>query len=66
MAVSENRYEAKILVVDDENLVRLVISAKLKKAGYSCVAVGDVESAFAVLKKSPKAFSAVITDIMMG
>ena len=66
MAVSENRYEAKILVVDDENLVRLVISAKLKKAGYSCVAVGDVESAVAVLKKSPKAFSAVITDIMMG
>ena len=66
MAISESRYEAKILVVDDENLVRLVISAKLKKAGYSCVAVGDVESAVAALKKSPKAYSAVITDIMMG
>ena len=64
--MSEGRYEAKILVVDDEKLVRMVMSAKLKQAGYGCVAVGDVESAVAVLKESPKQFSAIITDIMMG
>ena len=56
----------KILVVDDEKLVRIVMSAKLKQAGYACVAVGDVESAVSELKKAPKQFSAIITDIMMG
>ena len=64
--MGENHHEAKILVVDDEKLVRMVISAKLKQAGYMCVSVGDVEAAVAALKKEPKAFSAVITDIMMG
>ncbi len=64
--MSEGRYEAKILVVDDEKLVRMVMSAKLKQAGYGCVAVGDVEAAVAVLKESPRQFSAIITDIMMG
>ena len=64
--MSEGRYEAKILVVDDEKLVRMVMSAKLKQAGYGCVAVDDVEAAVAVLKESPWMFSAIITDIMMG
>ena len=58
--------QAKILIVDDEKLVRMVIGAKLKKAGYDCVSAGDVESAVAALKKSPTVFSAIITDIMMG
>lgn len=56
----------RILVVDDEKLVRMVMSAKLKKAGYECVDVGDVESAVTELKNEPKQFSAIITDIMMG
>ena len=64
--MADNRYEAKLLVVDDEKLVRMVISAKLKRAGYGCVAVGDVESAVAALRKSSNSFSAVITDIVMG
>ena len=64
--LKKNHHEAKILIVDDEKLVRLVISTKLRQAGYACVAVGDVESAVAVLKKDPRAFSAIITDIMMG
>ena len=44
----------------------MVMSAKLKQAGYACVAVGDVESAVATLKAAPKQFGAIITDIMMG
>ena len=64
--MAESRHEAKILVVDDEKLVRMVMSAKLKQAGYACVAVGDVESAVAALRAAPKQFSAIITDIMMG
>ena len=64
--MSESRYKSKLLVVDDEKLVRMVISAKLKQAGYDCVAVGDIESAVALLKSAHKSFSAVITDIVMG
>ena len=64
--MGKSHHEVKILVVDDEKLVRMVISAKLRQAGYECVDVGDVESAVAALKKEPKAFSAIITDIMMG
>lgn len=56
----------KILVVDDEKLIRLTISAKLKKAGYIPIAVGTVEEALAVLRGDRKSLRAVITDIMMG
>ena len=64
--MAEGKYEARLLVVDDEKLVRMVMGAKLRQAGYACVAVGDVEAAVAALKADPKHFSAVITDIMMG
>ena len=64
--MAENSGGMKILVVDDEKLVRMVMSAKLKKAGYACVDVGDVESAVKELKSAPKQFSAIISDIMMG
>ena len=56
----------KILVVDDEKLIRLTISAKLKKEGYEVVSSASVADAVAVLKKAPKTFSAIISDIMMG
>ena len=58
--------KAKILIVDDEKLIRLTLSAKLKKVGYYTIAVDGVESAVAEFKKNPDSFSAVITDIMMG
>ena len=57
---------ARILVVDDEKLIRLTISAKLKKVGYEPVPAASVEEAVAAMKKDPSSFSAVITDIMMG
>ena len=56
----------KILVVDDEKLIRLTISAKLKKEGYEVVSSASVADAVAVLKKTPKSFSVIISDIMMG
>ena len=59
-------HKAKILVVDDEKLIRLTISAKLKKVGYECVTAGSVEEAVTELKRNPASFSAIITDIMMG
>ena len=57
---------AKILIVDDEKLIRLTISARLKKAGYDVVAAASVEEAVTALKVKPESFSAIITDIMMG
>ena len=57
---------SRILVVDDERLIQLTLSAKLRRIGYTPVAVGDVDSAVKALKESPKSFGAVITDIMMG
>ncbi len=60
------RKGTKLLVVDDEKLIRMTMSAKLKRVGYTPVAVGDVESAVKELKDNPKEFSAVISDIMMG
>ena len=56
----------KILVVDDEKLIRLTICAKLKKEGYEVVSAASVADAVAVLKKAPKSFSVIISDIMMG
>lgn len=57
---------SKILVVDDEKLIRLTISAKLKAAGYVSIAVDTVEKAVAVLKEPHVELRAIITDIMMG
>ena len=62
----EGRGGVKILVVDDEKLIRMTMSARLSRAGYEPVAVGDVNEAVTVLKENPSAFSAIITDIMMG
>ena len=58
--------EAKLLVVDDEKLIRLTISAKLKRAGYEAVAVETVNEAVEILKKDHSHFGAIISDIVMG
>ena len=56
----------RILIVDDERLILLSMSATLKRAGYVPVAIGDIESAVKILKENSRAFSAIVTDIMMG
>lgn len=55
-----------ILVVDDEKIIRLIACARLKREGYAPVAVATVDEAVHVLKKHPRAFSAIISDIMLG
>ncbi|MBR0055951.1 MAG: SpoIIE family protein phosphatase [Kiritimatiellae bacterium] len=64
--MSSSHNTIKILVVDDEKLIRLTISAKLKVAGYTPVAVGSVDEAVSLLKSGTDDFCAVISDIMMG
>lgn len=66
VSVPDLHDKTAILVVDDEKLIRLTVGAKLKRAGYVPVAVGTVEEAVTVLKENPHAFSAVVSDIMMG
>ena len=58
--------KTKILVLDDERLIRLTISAKLKKIGYVPVTVGSVDEAVSLIKADHHAYRAIITDIVMG
>ena len=55
-----------ILVVDDEKVIRLILCSRLKREGYSPVSVASVDEAVHVLKTHPRAFSAIISDIMLG
>jgi len=59
--------KTKILVIDDERLIRLMLSAKLKLIGYTAVCVESIPEAVALLNDGGyKQFRAIITDIMMG
>jgi DNA-binding NtrC family response regulator len=55
--------EAKILVVDDEQNMRRVLSAMLKKEGYQVVTASDGKEALEVLQKEK--ISVVATDLRM-
>jgi nitrogen regulation protein NR(I) len=54
---------AHILIVDDENNIRRVLAAMLKREGYEVTAAADGEQALAVLQKVP--ISVVVTDLVM-
>ena len=59
--------KTKILVIDDERLIRLTLSAKLKQIGYTAVCVASTPEAVVLLNDNGyKQFKAIITDIMMG
>ena len=57
----------RILVIDDERLIRLTLTAKLKQIGYTAAALSSVQEAVDVLnKEGVGSFEAIITDIMKG
>ena len=59
--------KTKILVIDDERLIRMTLSAKLKLIGYVAICVASTQEAVALLNNGGhKQFKAIITDIMMG
>ena len=65
MAVQKEK--TKILVIDDERLIRLTLNAKLKLIGYTAVCVSSISEAVVLLNNNGyKQFTAIITDIMMG
>ena len=53
----------KILIVDDELNMRLVLAAMLKKEGYEVTSASDGQEALQILRSGP--VSAVITDLKM-
>jgi len=54
---------ARILVVDDEETLRNIVSRALAKLGHECVPAASGEEAFAAASKQP--FDLVITDLKM-
>ena len=52
-----------ILVVDDEEMIRDLLSSALSQEGYRCLTAADVDGAFAIL--GDHRVDLVITDIMM-
>lgn len=55
--------EPRILIVDDEPIVRAVLSRRLNREGSRCLEAFDVPSALALLKSMQ--FELVLTDIRM-
>ncbi|MBO4303193.1 MAG: SpoIIE family protein phosphatase [Lentisphaeria bacterium] len=65
--MASGQTNTKILVIDDERLIRLTLNAKLKQIGYTAVCVPSIQEAMTLLNDGGyKQFKAVITDIMMG
>jgi nitrogen regulation protein NR(I) len=54
---------AHVLIVDDENNIRRVLAAMLKREGYEVTTAADGEQALSVLQKIP--VSVVVTDLVM-
>ena len=58
--------KTKILVVDDERLIRLMFGAKLRAAGYEAVCVASTAEAVSILKQEDVwHFGAIVSDIRM-
>ena len=55
----------RVLVVDDEEHVRKIVSLVLKQAGYEVIEAADGEEAIAMVQSYPSVFSAqaIICDI---
>lgn len=65
--MTTQKNKTKILVIDDERLIRLTLNAKLKQIGYTAVCVASISEAVVLLNDGGcKQFKAIITDIMMS
>ncbi len=62
---SSNRGSETVLVVEDENTVRLVAVASLRKAGYDVLEASDGEEAMRVASAHEGPIHLVLTDVLM-
>jgi DNA-binding NtrC family response regulator len=51
----------RVLLVDDEENLRLALRTHLRKQGYEVLAVGSVDEALAAMERDPVEF--VVTDV---
>lgn len=56
---------AKVLVIDDEDDVRLVVGGVLRAAGYEILSAADGAQGLALLRDGGRDVQLVITDILM-
>lgn len=61
--MEEQKGSVVILVVDDDELVRMTLSVLVSSLGYHCLVAGDGVEALAVLKST--AVDLVLTDVVM-
>ena len=54
----------RILIVDDEEQIRLMMALALKRQGYQIVSAQDGKQALAILRSQPP-FAVLLTDLMM-
>jgi CheY-like chemotaxis protein len=59
------RPEARILVVDDEPLLRLTAALLLEEAGHDVVEAATGDEALALIEAEPRRFTHLFTDIQM-
>jgi PAS domain S-box-containing protein len=55
----------RVLVADDEPIVRKITERMLRQLGYDVVGVSDGEEALRVFEREPEAFDLVVLDVMM-
>lgn len=55
----------RVLVADDEPVVRKLTERVLRQLGYQVVAVGDGEEALRAFEKEPHAYDLVVLDVVM-
>lgn len=63
--IAQRRKDSRILVVDDEPAVRLLLAKGLEMEGYECVAAANGLEALEILENAPYAYDVVVTDIIM-
>jgi len=56
---------ARVLIVEDEAIIKMLYKAGLEKLGYKITIASDGEEALIIFKAKPKDFDVVITDQMM-
>ncbi len=61
--MKETKNSIVILIVDDDELVRMTLSVLIGSLGYHCLVAGDGVEAIAVLRSTP--VDLVLTDIVM-
>jgi CheY-like chemotaxis protein len=64
--MADEAVSIRLLVVDDEDFIHLLIGDALEEAGYAFDTATDPEQALALLDEKHVQYRAIITDVNMG